>query len=94
MLLNLSGIEKNRATIGACGAIVLLSIGSMRGKKYVLTTLCHLCSTRPNKESAVSAGAVVPLVHLIGKRGTGTPEKAMGVQGGGARQLCKRFPLS
>ncbi|KAE8807689.1 U-box domain-containing protein 4 [Hordeum vulgare] len=45
--------------------------------RSVVATLYRLCSARRNKERAVSAGAVVPVVHLIGERGTGTSEKAM-----------------
>ncbi|KHN03527.1 U-box domain-containing protein 4 [Glycine soja] len=48
-----------------------------RGKKDALTTLYKLCSVRQNKERAVSAGAVRPLVELVAEEGSGMAEKAM-----------------
>ncbi|CBI33305.3 unnamed protein product, partial [Vitis vinifera] len=69
-LLNLSLIDDNKISIGACGAIPplvsLLLNGSNRGKKDALTTLYKLCSMKQNKERAVSAGAVKLLVELDG----------------------------
>ncbi|KAK2976454.1 hypothetical protein RJ640_015577 [Escallonia rubra] len=51
--------------------------GSVRGKKDALTTLYKLCSARVNKERAVTAGVVRPLVAMVAERGTGLAEKAM-----------------
>lgn len=81
-LLNIALIDENiKLSIGACGAIpplvVLLISGSNRGKKDALTTLYKLCSTRLNKERALSAGVVMPLIGLVGEEGTGLAEKAM-----------------
>lgn len=45
--------------------VALLLNGSNRGKKDALTTLYKLCSIKCNKERAVSAGAVKPLVALV-----------------------------
>jgi hypothetical protein len=57
--------------------VSLVLNGSSRGKKDALTTLYKLCSIRPNKERAVSAGAVKPLVELVAEQGSGMAEKAM-----------------
>ncbi|EHA8587495.1 U-box domain-containing protein 4 [Cocos nucifera] len=85
-ILRLSMAEENRAGIGASGAIpalvALLRGGTSRGKKDALTALYKLCSgERRNKERAVEAGAVAPLVALVAERGGGTAEKAVVVLG-------------
>ncbi|KAJ1428670.1 Armadillo-type fold [Sesbania bispinosa] len=49
---------------------------SLRGRS-ALTTLYKLCSVKQNKERAVSAGAVKPLVELVAEQGNGMAEKAM-----------------
>ena len=40
-----------------------------------MTTLYKLCSAKVNKERAVSAGAVRPLVELVAEQGTGMADK-------------------
>ncbi|CAI9087167.1 OLC1v1021171C2 [Oldenlandia corymbosa var. corymbosa] len=83
-LLNLALVdESNKLSIGACGAIphlvALLINGSIRGKKDALTTLYKLCSVSLNKERAVNAGAVGPLVNLVSSSSEqgGLAEKSM-----------------
>ncbi|XP_019053280.1 PREDICTED: U-box domain-containing protein 4-like [Nelumbo nucifera] len=73
-------IEGNKVSIDACGAILplvsLLLNGSNRGKKDALTTY-KLVSMKQNKERAVNAGAVKPLVDFISEQGSGLTEKVM-----------------
>ncbi|KAL7222133.1 hypothetical protein ACSBR1_023947 [Camellia fascicularis] len=68
-LLNLSLIDENKISIGACGAIspliTLLMNGSNRGKKDAMTTLYKLCTVKVNKERAVMGGAVKAVVGLV-----------------------------
>ncbi|THG00182.1 hypothetical protein TEA_003375 [Camellia sinensis var. sinensis] len=68
-LLNLSLIDENKISIGACGAIppliTLLMNGSNRGKKDAMTTLYKLCTVKVNKERAVKGGAVKAVVGLV-----------------------------
>jgi hypothetical protein len=58
--------------------VSLLINGSNRGKKDALTTLYKICSIKQNKERAVIAGAVKPLVGMVVEAGAGMmAEKAM-----------------
>ncbi|KAI4978084.1 hypothetical protein ZWY2020_014638 [Hordeum vulgare] len=55
--------------------VALLSASSTAGKKgahHALPSTLSAC-----EQNILSTGAVVPLVHLIGERGTGTSEKTM-----------------
>ncbi|KAF5958976.1 hypothetical protein HYC85_000185 [Camellia sinensis] len=68
-LLNLSLIDVNKISIGACREIppliTLLMNGSNRGKKDAMTTLYKLCTVKVNKERAVKGGAVKAVVGLV-----------------------------
>ncbi|GFP95404.1 U-box domain-containing protein 4 [Phtheirospermum japonicum] len=80
-LLSVALTDENKLLTGACGAIpplvAFLINGSSRGRKYALTTLYKLCSSRLNKERAVRAGVLRPLVDLVAEQGIGLAEKAM-----------------
>ncbi|CAN0927414.1 U-box domain-containing protein 15 [Linum grandiflorum] len=65
-------IASGQVAIGLCDGIPplvdLLQRGTMRGKKDALTALFNLCLNDSNKEKAIEAGIVDPLLQLLKDR--------------------------
>jgi hypothetical protein len=82
-LFSLSGLDENKVTIGAAGAIpyliMLLCEGTPRGKKGVATAIFNLCIYHGDKARAVKAGIVAPLIRFMNDAGCGMVDKALAI---------------